>query len=92
MCFPVNFMKFRRTPFCIEHLWWLLLNAPDTYNETFAAASLIRSDILNKNRWKFTGSYDDYEIPTSLEQLLKWIIIVLKDTVDLNAEKKKMWM
>ena len=91
-CFPVNFMKFRRTPFYIEHLWWLLLNAPDTYNEIFAAASLIRSDILNKNRWKFTGSYDDYEIPTSLEQLLKWIIIVLKDTVDLNAEKKKMWM
>ena len=24
-CFPVNFVKFLRTPFCIEHLWWLLL-------------------------------------------------------------------
>ena len=24
-CFPVNFMKFLRTPFQIEHLWWLLL-------------------------------------------------------------------
>ena len=24
-CFPVNFMKFLRTPFFIEHLWWLLL-------------------------------------------------------------------
>ena len=24
-CFPVNFVKFSRTPFCIEHLWWLLL-------------------------------------------------------------------
>ena len=24
-CFPVNFVKFLRTPFCKEHLWWLLL-------------------------------------------------------------------
>ena len=24
-CFPVNFVKFQRTPFLIEHLWWLLL-------------------------------------------------------------------
>ena len=39
------------------------MKASDTYNEIFAAASLIRRDILNKNRWKFTGSYDDYQIP-----------------------------
>ena len=26
MCFPVNFVKFLRTPFYKEHLWWLLLN------------------------------------------------------------------
>ena len=24
-CFPVNFAKLLRTPFFIEHLWWLLL-------------------------------------------------------------------
>ena len=24
-CFPVNFVRFLRTPFSIEHLWWLLL-------------------------------------------------------------------
>ena len=24
-CFPVNFAKFLRTPFFIEHLWWLFL-------------------------------------------------------------------
>ena len=24
-CFPVNFVKFLRTPFCTEHLRWLLL-------------------------------------------------------------------
>ena len=25
-CFPVNFVKFLKTPFLTEHLWWLLLN------------------------------------------------------------------
>ena len=25
MCFPMNFVKFLRTHFYIEHLWWLLL-------------------------------------------------------------------
>ena len=24
-CFPVNYVKFPRTTFFIEHLWWLLL-------------------------------------------------------------------
>ena len=24
-CFPVNFARVLRTPFIIEHLWWLLL-------------------------------------------------------------------
>lgn len=66
------------------------MNAPDIYNEIFATASLLRRDIFNKNRWKFTGSYDDDEIPNSLEQLVKWILIGLKDTVDLNAKKRKM--
>ena len=27
-CFPVNFVKFLRTPFFIEHLWWLLFFIP----------------------------------------------------------------
>ena len=27
-CFPVNFAKFLRTPFYIEHLWWLILCTP----------------------------------------------------------------
>ena len=25
-CFPVNFVKFNRTPFFLEHLSWLLVN------------------------------------------------------------------
>ena len=37
-CFPVNFVKFLRTPFFAEHLWWLLLeiaNADTITNLSF---------------------------------------------------------
>ena len=27
-CFPVNFVRFPRAPFFIEHFWWLLLICP----------------------------------------------------------------
>ena len=30
-CFPVNFLKFLRTPFLTEHLWWLLLYLCNCY-------------------------------------------------------------
>ena len=30
-CFPVNFDKFLRTPFFIEHLWWLLLSPTTSF-------------------------------------------------------------
>ena len=31
-CFPVNFVNFLRTPFLIEHLWWLLLHLSEHVN------------------------------------------------------------
>ena len=30
-CFPVNFAKFLRTAFIVEHLWWLLLYETKLY-------------------------------------------------------------
>ena len=30
-CFPVNFAKFLRTPFLIEHLWWPLLKITNQF-------------------------------------------------------------
>ena len=32
ICFPVNFVKFLRAPFYIEHLWWLLLRGVIFYD------------------------------------------------------------
>ena len=44
-CFPVNFVKFLRTSFFIEHLWWLLLHIGCTLrpNHNFATTFCIGS-------------------------------------------------
>ena len=33
MCFPVNFVKFLRTPSYIEHLWWLILKKRTLFSQ-----------------------------------------------------------
>ena len=38
-CFPVNFAKFLRSPFFIEHLWWLLLVKMAVYGMKFVLIS-----------------------------------------------------
>ena len=51
-CFPVNFVKFLRTPFYIEHLWWLLLLMCNSFRRTasFVEHFIFLSDkiILNQ--------------------------------------------
>ena len=43
-CFPVNFAKFLRTPFLIEHLRWLLL-----YSQKMFCESLLQRDFPLKS-------------------------------------------
>ena len=43
-CFPVNFVKFLRTPFFIEHLWWLLLLYPVLVLKNSLKGSLLPCD------------------------------------------------
>ena len=31
--FPVNFAKFLRTPYFIEHLWWLFQSCPESFRK-----------------------------------------------------------
>ena len=40
-CFPVNFVKFLRTSFFTEHLWWLLLKQVKPKSNKVAAAAQI---------------------------------------------------
>ena len=70
-CFPVNFAKFKITPFTIVHLWWLLLekNMHLTvcyYHVTYAFqiestlySCLIVKELLSRNRrhiWNLSDS------------------------------------
>ena len=52
--FPVNFVKFLRTPFLIEHLWWLFLFIDGTiplYNFEFRKkyVRLLRKDFFSRS-------------------------------------------
>ena len=46
-CFPMNFVKFLRTPFLKEHLWWLLLNLRLT---TSTRICQLRSNLIADSR------------------------------------------
>ena len=51
-CFPVNFAKFPRTPFIIEHLWWLLPlfdKINDTKNALFFHSQALTHDSATFN-------------------------------------------
>ena len=52
MCFPVNFVKFLRKPFFIEHLWWLLLLIEKEGKNKFSAVPILSLQRLLYNRIK----------------------------------------
>ena len=45
-CYPVNFVKFLRTPFIIEHLWWLLLTCAGVSFEYETSAQVFSCEFL----------------------------------------------
>ena len=53
-CFPVNFAKFRRTPFLTEHLRWLLLTLAinrisTNHTRTFITRHVHHFNVINTN-------------------------------------------
>ena len=64
-------------------------NTLDDYNLIFKTASMIRKDILDKEKWVFKGDFNEYELPKSLKSLLQWIIIGPKSNIDLAPLKKQ---
>ena len=56
-CFPVNFVKFLKTPFYIEHLWWLLLES-EALKYVFHHRFLLKKQVFccfnQKNFWYWT--------------------------------------
>ena len=50
-CFPVNFVKFLRTSFYTEHLWWLLLTFCNSIGENslIIPPSFFNEDIVIRN-------------------------------------------
>ena len=55
-CFPVNFEKFLRTPFFIEHLWWLLLS----YCKVDNMFTVFKTNTSNHNFTNFSYVFTSY--------------------------------
>ena len=56
-CFPVNFVKFLKTPFYIEHLWWLLLESEAlkyVFHHRFSLKKQVFCCFNQKNFWYWT--------------------------------------
>ena len=51
-CFPVNFRKFLRTLFFIEHLRWLLLPIPSAFNLFLANVPITQFTPTYKHQWQ----------------------------------------
>ena len=64
-CFPVNFVKFLRTPFFIEHRWWLLLGV-----KTWALSSACKAERADFADWvSFLSSILKEKISPNTEAL-----------------------
>ena len=63
-CFPVNFVKFLRTPFFKEHLWWLLLN--------------FVLDYFDKN-WSDVLQIDQQDVNLSINSILESMNSILDE-------------
>ena len=50
-------------------------------------AKFVRRDALNQPKWNFEGNYKGFDTPSSLETLIKWIIIGMKHTIDKSPRK-----
>ena len=63
--FPVNFMKFLRTPIFIEHLWWLLLNCTEMAKYTCGLKHKIQCKNLTKQFTLHSAESYSEPFPTS---------------------------
>ena len=56
-CFPLNFVKFLRTPFFIEHLWWLLLTISYLMSHRSSRPEVLCERDVLENFTKFAGKH-----------------------------------
>ena len=51
------------------------------------AAAINRKEIENTKIWQFTGTFDDFETPMKLQQLMKWVITEPRTQLVVKREK-----
>ena len=51
-------------------------------------AQFIRNEILDRDQWVFTGTFNDFENPSILHTLLKWILLGTSNHVENKTRRK----
>ena len=52
------------------------------------AAAIYQKRIENTKVWQFTGTFDDFETPMKLQQLMKWVIAEPRTQLVVKGRKK----
>ena len=65
-------------------------NRSDDSPSIYQAAKVIRNELLKHRSWKFDGDFSDFEIPSSLKVMLKWVIIGPQTEIDSNLKKNNL--
>ena len=94
-CFPVNFVKFLRTPFLTEHLWWLLQSCYcrcqwfiNKANWKLNNANLCETTSANIYLIKFNEIIDELKMIHLLGNLKIWNVAKLKTPLSKLFAKK----
>ena len=55
--------------------------ATDDMNVLFKASKIIRSELLNHTKWKFSGSLNSFDVSSPLKLFVKWVIAGLRENI-----------
>ena len=56
----------------------------------FKAAKIVRSELLNHTKWKFTGSLRTFDYSSSLQSFVKWMIAGPKENIGSNRKTEEI--
>ena len=57
-------------------------------NYMWKVARFIRKEIIDRDQWVFTGTFNDFENPPMLHTLLKWILLGMSNHVENKTRRK----
>lgn len=61
-------------------------DVPEEMECLLKASNIVRQELLAHPEWSFKGSFTDFEAPLKLQQLVYWILVGVRETIDLCSQ------